>query len=258
MSIKTSDPMSARAAPPLDRARQRAGCGALGCGLLFFGVFFTVGAAILFGSLIPLMIQFRHSGAWIAAPCEITESHVESQDDDDGASFRPHITYSYRFGGQTYQSKQISVAPIFSSSDYNCAQDLVTAYPPGKHTVCWVDPQNPSHAVLSRSYTGSYPSFVLGLLFLLVGAVGIGAILRSFGKFRDQRKTRFHIIRGAPGEPIALRPRSTRFIRLLRILALNLFWNGIESVLSRLEEPEELDRVRPADAPVNLAAVAGQ
>lgn len=121
-------------------------------------------------------------------------------------------------------------------------------YPKGKETVCYVNPADPSQAVLVREWSGT---LWLGLLPLVFVAIGLGGVLWGIRRLRQAASaataSRSPTSDGAPmaggggtglnppvdngeGEPGELKPSSGPLKTFLWMLFFALFWNGLVSV----------------------------
>lgn len=152
---------------------------ARGCGTLFFLVFAVAGLAftLVVGSTMKSSFQ---SLFWTKAACTIVQSQRVEPNVEAAATKanRPNFTleYRYEFGGQTYTSRQYQ--PDANALGYTEIEQMLTAYPPGVSTSCWVNPKTPSEAVLKKA--PFWPMLVLAvpLIFVLVGVGGIIGVWR--------------------------------------------------------------------------------
>jgi hypothetical protein len=115
----------------------------------------------------------------------------------------------------------------------------VSRYPPGRKTVCYVNPKDPAEAVLVRGFT---PSMWFGLFPLIFVAVGGGGMYAMIRKMREKgqpagepsSKRTPSALRaqtaGVPGHPVELKSRWPRLGKLAASLLVAAFWNGIVSV----------------------------
>jgi hypothetical protein len=126
---------------------------------------------------------------------------------------------------------------IGSSSGTRGKQAIVDRYPPGAQVSCWVDPADPSSAVLSRGFSATYLIGLVPLLFLLVGLAVLVWTFRS-GRGRPavsdvDPDSPFGVplaALAAAGGPAELKPATTPVGMLLGLGFVALFWNGIVSV----------------------------
>ena len=201
---------------------------------LFFGVFFLggVGAAIpLF--ILPL-VHLVEARSWQSVPCTVVSSSVRSHRGEDGDTYSVDIRYDYRFAGRPHSSNRYNFA-IGSSSGYESKRRIVDQYRPGRQTVCYVDPGDPTQAVLNRELT--WGMALLGLFPLPFLAIGAG------GMIYNVRSRRRSLTQGPPwapkplvavpsrlGDGTALRAQQSPRAKLIVIIFVALFWNGLISV----------------------------
>lgn len=144
---------------------------AKGCGVLFFSVFLLAGLAFSMFFVVPAVhvIQAR---SWEPVPCEILSSDVESHAGDDGTTYSVEVRYRYEVDGVSYEGDRYRFLGG-SSSGYDSKKEVVDTLPPGTVTQCWVDPEDPSDAVLERGFSLGYLIVLFPLVFVAVGVVGI-------------------------------------------------------------------------------------
>ncbi|PAZ05411.1 MAG: hypothetical protein CAK88_07795 [Verrucomicrobiia bacterium AMD-G2] len=116
--------------------------------------------------------------SWPKVPCLILQSSVEEQ--RIGATVAPEyrlqVLYCYDFDGSPYESRLWSLRGSMPRNDRATAEELVATYSSGSMTQCWVNPRQPSQAVLkldtrAAGYTLWFPGlFLLGGMGMIVGA----------------------------------------------------------------------------------------
>ena len=116
--------------------------------------------------------------SWPKVPCLILQSSVEEQ--RIGATVAPEyrlqVLYCYDFDGSPYESRLWSLRGSMPRNDRATAEELVATYSSGSMTQCWVNPLQPSQAVLkldtrAAGYTLWFPGlFLLGGMGMIVGA----------------------------------------------------------------------------------------
>ncbi|MBM3860079.1 MAG: DUF3592 domain-containing protein [Verrucomicrobia bacterium] len=144
--------------------------------LLFFSVFLLAGLAATWFLLIRPIARVYEARQWPATPCVVVSSQVRSHSDSDGTTYSVHIVYRYTVNRRDYQSDRYDFMGG-SSSGRKGKQAIVRRYPPGKEAVCYVNPRDPSDAVLEPRFT---PMMLVGLFPLLFVGVGVGGLLWVF------------------------------------------------------------------------------
>lgn len=203
----------------------------VGCLGLFFLVFFTAGAALLWLFSIRPMLKVQDARTWPPVPCTVTESRVEESRDSDGTTYKAVITGSYAYQGQEYGGARYDFTN-YSSSGYDGKAAIVARYPVGTRTECYVNPADPAEAVLDRSASSRYLLGLFGLIFMLPGLFGGVWALRGGG-----RKDGYAVAdpaspfgvsnpQGEVSGPVELKPQSTPVGKFVGILIFTLIWNG--------------------------------
>jgi hypothetical protein len=201
-------------------------------GLRLFGlVFMGVGAGVMYAMLIRPMMKEAAAAKWPEVPCQILTSGVSShRGSKGGTTYAVAVRYRYEFGGREYTGTKYNFDTGSSSSrDWKYA--AVQAHPPGKSTVCRVNPEDPFEAVLS---TTSSPDRWFGLLPGLFLVAGLFIFLKAPSMTARNRGTRTGgtsavpvPLRAANGGPVALKQESAPMTKFVGMLLVALFWNGI-------------------------------
>lgn len=225
---------------------------AAGCGVAFFAVFLLAGLGFSAFFVWPL-VRLVEARSWVETPCEVIESRVATHAGDDGDTYSVEAVYRYTVAGREYRSERYDFFPG-STSGYEGKARIVESLPPGTRTVCWVDPEDPAEAVLTRRITTEYLFGLIPLAFVAVGLGGIVLVLVGVRKKRarvaggrpewlpeqdaeSDSETHEAFEAGRPvamtagaSEPIVLEARHSPLGKLLGITFIALFWNGIVSV----------------------------
>ena len=189
-------------------------------GLLFFSVFFLIGLAFLtFAFIIPAM-NIQSAKSWSQVRCHIVRSSVQSHYDDDGTTYSVEILYSYKINDVEYRSDRYSFMGG-SSSGYESKKRIVDSMPPGSEAACYVNPDDPTDAVLNRDWTVEMWFGLIPLAFVLVGGGGMIAMVRS----KRKRKYRCDAEMTIPYE--AVLKSGSRVAKFIGHVLFAIFWNGI-------------------------------
>ena len=193
-------------------------------GLFFLGLF------VLYVDTIHPLLQSLGALRWVETPCVVESSKEDvRRSGSHGAAYYIEVVYHYSFGGRTYTSKRYLFAA--SSSVQSRVRGIVKEYPPGKRTVCYVNPNAPAEAVIHRGLNPEMVWGVVGLFFLLLGGAGLGFAPWISG---TRRFTQRHgMPRPVPtnGELVALKPEATPFGKFLFMLVFATIWNGFIGTL---------------------------
>lgn len=208
----------------------------------FFGIFALLGSvAFAFLTVMPIY-NLISAQSWDATPCTIQSSSVGTHRGEDGNTYSIDITYAYEVDGVPYDGDRYNFN-IGSSSGYDSKSKVVAAYPVGLETTCYVDAGDPTRSVINRS-PGWY--LLWGLFpmpFMLVGYGGIAWTLFAGRVARGKSVEDIpQLMRSSPspfggsaahppvGNTQSLKPQSSKVGRLVMMLCIALFWNGIVSV----------------------------
>ena len=112
---------------------------------------------------------------WQRTECTIVESSVIEDAKSDNP-YRFQVRYEYQWQGKTFSSTKRTRQGESGWSDYADARKQVWKFPPDSQTVCYVNPENPSEAILVRSNLWIGLFIFLPLIFVAVGIVGLVAM----------------------------------------------------------------------------------
>ena len=225
--------------------RRRHGSGA-GCLAAFFGLFALVGGVATWFITIRPLTGLVAARSWVETPCTILASQVAESSDSDGTTYKVDVQYSYVFAGGEHRSGRYDFFDAYSSG-YQGKADVVARYPPGASTVCYVNPADPSEAVIDRSPGPRYLVGLVPLVFLFIGVGGVVFALRHAGRTSavvasgapspaawSSKPTRSALARASfptvETGPRDLRPDVSPLGKLVGLTFATLFWNGIVSV----------------------------
>lgn len=194
---------------------------------LFFSVFFFAGSGFGWVMVGQPLMKIKESQNWLKNPCTIVSSRIKESQGDDSTTYRVDISFKYKFKGVEYVSATYDFM-TGSDSSYSSKRKVVDRHPPGKRTYCYVNPEKPSEAVISRGYNAPWWLALLPLVFILVGAGGmIGAMVK-----RGKPKHVYSVneeLSGYGGETV-LKMKSSPLKNFAGMLFFALFWNGIVSI----------------------------
>lgn len=213
--------------------------GGAGCVGAFFSLFAAMGGLFLF-FFARGATQVAAARSWEEVPCEVVSSEVREHSGDDSSTYSIEVTYRYRYDGRDFESSRYQFLGG-SSSGRAGKQRVVDRLPPGGPCVCWVDPKNPSEAVIERGLTSTYWFALIPLVFVLVGAGGVFASIWGYAKSETLLAPKNRawlptevapesmVVGGSLGR-VTLAPKMGPLGRFLGISFVTLFWNGIVGV----------------------------
>lgn len=141
--------------------------------LFLFGLLFAVvGGFVGFYFGKPLIDEAKASESWPTVQGSVTESQLESHTDDGSTTYSVHVIYEYTVQGQQLDSDRVWFGGDYSTSDRSGMQKIVRDYPIGKQVTVYYSPDDPTESVLlPGAYFSTYIIFVVGMVFLVAGAV---------------------------------------------------------------------------------------
>jgi len=194
--------------------------------LFFFSVFFLAGSG--FGWMMvgqPLM-KIKKSENWSKIPCTIASSKIKESRSDKSTTYKVDITFRYKFKGIKHVGGSYDLM-TGSDSGYSSKRKVIDRYPVGKSTSCYVNPENPDEAIISREFNRPWWLALLPLVFILVG---LGGIIATLAK---KKKTK-HVY--TPHNDFnnnyetTLKMKSSPLKNFIGMIFFALIWNGIISI----------------------------
>lgn len=211
-----------------NKSKKSGGIGPILFGLLFFGAgsFF-----MWFMALKPLVLSYQ-ADQWPLVACTITHSTVDSRSDSDGTTYKAIVNFSYQINNQNYNGGSYNFNEAYSSGRSG-KQRIVNQYRVGQVHECWVNPEKPSQAVVSRDIPGIV-WFIIPFtsVFMIIGAAVMLGSTRLFSglPFSRSKNTGHKRISVNQQGYTELQARYGVKKKLLGSIAITLFWNGIVSV----------------------------
>jgi len=202
-----------------------------GIGLLFGCAFFGMGALFCWMMGLSPLLKSLGSKDWVEISCVIDSSEVESHSSSDGTTYSVEISFHYTVGSQTYQSDTYNFSNA-SSSGRGGKAEVVARYPVGTEHSCWVNPEDPTEAVLSREIPGIvYFIIPFSSVFMVIGAfalVGTAGLLPE--KWSLTFNSRHKRVATEAAGTQQLKSSSSGIGKVIAITFAACFWNGIVSV----------------------------
>jgi hypothetical protein len=200
----------------------------------FFLFFFFAGAGFGYFFIFPAIIKSINSDNWIKTPCIVQSSRVQTHDGSDSTTYSVDIVYEYHLQGHAYRSGQYKFIGG-SSSGYQGKADVVRQYPAGKSAACYVNPDDPSDAVLKRELGAEAFLALIPILFMIIGAAGAIHSLRGKKSTRSFTNLAGKTVGTDAGihpqtGPTVLKPKTSTAGKVIGSIAISIFWNGIVSV----------------------------
>lgn len=111
---------------------------------------------------------------WVEHPATLLQAKLERQQDDGSTTYRATARYEYRYQDLRFESERVAfsgIADNIGSFHQDKGRELEQLLAAGGATVCYLDPDDPSDAVLYRDFRIGMFAFqaIFGLVFCLVG-----------------------------------------------------------------------------------------
>jgi hypothetical protein len=150
----------------MDKTSQRAGS----WWLAGMGLMLAVAGLIFTGVLWKAWQRAEETRRWIEVPCKVLSSQLKSEQASPHSpvKHRVIVRYEYQWQGRTLTSERIRRVEG-AKSDLSAAEDLRERYPRGQQTRCFVNPADPSIAILEHDTRAALYSIWFPLLFVVGG-----------------------------------------------------------------------------------------
>jgi hypothetical protein len=123
------------------------------------------GAGVFVWVFLPGLWEMLDAAAWVETPAVVVGASTEPVVSRGKTRYRSRVSYRYEFGGSTYESDREILLDVSRGS----RSETRPSRSPGERVTCWVDPSDPSRAVLERGWNASATAMTVPLL-LVVGA----------------------------------------------------------------------------------------
>lgn len=214
--------------------------------MAFFSVFLLFGLGFLWMIVLRPALAVLGARSWEPVSCVVEHAEVVRHSSSDGATYSIGVRYRYRAGGAEHVGERYSFS-FGSSSGRDWREERVAELLREPERTCWVDPGDPSRAVLDRSTPQDLWFGLLPLVFVAVGGGGIFFTLRGARRRRARRERIAGRARAAglgtaersacvpsaellEAGPLQRALTSRRLGRLGAVALATALWNGVVSV----------------------------
>ncbi|MEQ1862530.1 MAG: DUF3592 domain-containing protein [Chthoniobacteraceae bacterium] len=216
--------------------------------IFFFGIFAIVGGVLFYFLTLRTMKLYFDARSWPETPCTIVSSsvgsHRSTSNGKTSTTYSVDIVYSYVVGRREYRSDRYGIMGGSSSGRAGKAA-VVARHRPGTKAVCFVNPNDPTDALLNRELSGVMFIGLLPAVFLLIGVIGLFATVRTM--LKSSGTVTIPGVPTLPGQqsvplaqsvvpggiatgPAVLEPSASPKAKFIGAVIVALFWNGITSV----------------------------
>ena len=205
---------------------------------LFFTVFALAGAGMLYPLGIRPIANTIDAESWPEVPCRIISAKVESHSGDKGTTYSVNIVYAYEFNGKRYESDRYDFIGG-SSSGRGGKAEVVNRYRSAANPICFVNPNKPSEAVLTRGFHWGLLFCLFPLPFLAMGVGGLIWLTKkpSRGKLESTTKQWLPQSQAVPlagpgftgdmaSGSVVLKPESGPWTKVILLAGFAALWNG--------------------------------
>jgi hypothetical protein len=176
-----------------------------------------VGYAMLYPA-----VQHVSSQSWPEVPCKVLASSIVIHSGSDSSTYSTDVFYEYEYQGRSYRSNRLNF-DTSSSSNRSYYQELLDAYPADSNSLAYVNPDDPTEAVLRRDH-GSVLVLVLfaACLFFGMNAKQVVKAQNSAANGTTQKLSEF------------VNPKKSRVTGFIGILLFAIVWNGMVGFVGSL------------------------
>ena len=154
---------------------------------LFGGIFLAVGCIVIIAFTVRPLFNWSRSAHWMETEAVIISSELgHSRGSKGKATYRVNITFQYRINEQTYVGEKYDffMSDLYTNIGVKAMRKAVDRHHPGDVVKCYVNPDNPKQAIISREIHCGL--LILTSIFgLIFGGVGIAIIL---GNIKSPKK----------------------------------------------------------------------
>lgn len=219
-----------------------------GCGVLFGLPFAAVGVGCLI-YLVYMGYNYQRVQSWVETPAMVQQAQVaENRDSDGDTTYRLDATFAYEYDGRSYVSDWVGLqtgSDNIGSWHHDRYAELAPYYEQGQPFRCFVNPEDPSEAILFRDLRIGFAAFLF-CFALIFGSVGftimIGSLVGGSAQRAATRRESIH-----PTEPWTWRPEwaagrieSSNKVSAYGLLVFAVFWNLISVPAAGFGVPEAL------------------
>jgi hypothetical protein len=171
--------------------------------MLFFSLPFAGVGLVFFVLILSTLSEWRASQSWQQVQARILNVELKTySSSDSGDTYEVVVQYSYDFGGRNYEGSRAGLnsgADNIGSYHQDRFETWHEAKVRGEHVPCYVDPKDPTNALLDRELRSGMLLFFAVFLFAF-GGVGFGLFIYSLlAILRNRKGTRLLAAAGMVG-----------------------------------------------------------
>lgn len=155
-------------------------------GVLFCGVFAAAGIGLFVYSGLPMISGWLEAKSWQQVRAELIDHDLVTDRGDDSTTYQATARFRYDYLGQRFNSSNVSFASgsdNIGSYHQDMNAQLSRVARGATPLMVWVNPDNPSEAVIDREIRWGLLAFKSMFLFLF-GGIGLGGLYAMY-RFRN-------------------------------------------------------------------------
>ena len=139
--------------------------------LVFRGTLLFIPAAIILSMSYYLESIVLTTDDWKQTTCTIVQSEMNPimETESKISTHEIDVLYQYQVDGKEYQSRNYSMAGNTMTAEKS--QRIITQYPEGSQTVCYINPKNPTEAILYQGSQSIYAWLRVPAWIMFVGSL---------------------------------------------------------------------------------------
>ncbi|NMC62119.1 MAG: DUF3592 domain-containing protein [SAR324 cluster bacterium] len=193
-------------------------------------VLFLIGTSLAYFFVKYLGIPMYESLFFTPQQCKVISSKVsyDPGDGESGPTYGIDILYSYMVEGKEYQSNKYYIVDSASSGELS-KRKIVDNYPPGNEFTCFVNPKDPSQAVVVPGFNLLALLGLLPLSLLFLG-IWLFALSNKTPKDASEFEGAAKKVKLVTQSSKVFAPETARKQKAWILFFVALFWNGIVSI----------------------------
>lgn len=207
----------------------------------FGGIFFFVGLGFLVLGMVPTVFDALRMRQWEPVQVELLEARLApSRTSDGNTTYRVHARYRYEVAGRAYTGERVAVSNMADNLGdywYQLGWRLQNARQNGKPVMAWVNPSDPTQAVLDRELRWSLLAF-WSLFLVIFGGVGSGLLVWARQSWRKAARPEHPLTVSQPwlvhpawaGPSIASNTRAERWVFTIMGLVFLAFGGAVSAL----------------------------
>jgi len=152
--------------------------------LVVLGLFTASIGALFTWVMAQSYLNAQATRAWTETPAVIKVAEIESRQIGEHVpiDYAPKVEFNYEFSGQPYRSNLLTPRGQKWAKERKKAEVALLQLSAGDTVSCWVNPANPTTAILKHDTKAAGYSIWFPLLFV-IGGLGV-----AVGAFRKQKE----------------------------------------------------------------------